>query len=94
MKTDFEGKNVVALSSIYQLITQGWFIRNINKKLALAHISNKILLNSKIKKKLFHLLIAHLILTLDFVDVRDFRRRVSHEACSIPKTVSCSDDMF
>lgn len=93
-RCDFEGKNVVSLSSIHQLITQDWFLRNINKSLALSHISNKILLNSKIKKKLFHLLITHLILLADFQDVKDFRRRVSKEANLISKIQQHNDDIF
>lgn len=76
-RSEVEGKNVVSLSSIYTLITQNWFMRNIKRQRALSHISNKILLNSKIKKKLFHLLIAHLILTDHFVDLKDFKRKIS-----------------
>ena len=68
---------MVSLSTIYTLITQDWFIRNIDKHKALSHISNKILLNSKIKKKLFHLLIVHLIINEMFIDLKDFRRKVS-----------------
>ena len=90
-RSDFEGKNVVSLSSIYVLISQDWFRRNINKELALTHISNKILLNSKIKKKLFHLLIAHLILTLTFLDVPDFKRKISREANIIAKRQYVND---
>jgi len=37
---------------------------------ALANVSNKILLNSKIKKKLFHLLIAKVILLNRYSDVK------------------------
>ncbi len=73
------------------LISQDWFRRNINKEMALAHISNKILLNSKIKKKLFHLLIAHLILTLTFLDVPDFKRKISREANIIAKKQYAND---
>ena len=82
---------MVSLSSIYVLISQDWFRRNINKELALTHISNKILLNSKIKKKLFHLLIAHLILTLTFLDVPDFKRKISREANIIAKRQYVND---
>lgn len=54
---------MVSLGSMHLLITQGWFLRNINKEAAVAHIANKIFLNSKIKKKLFHVLIAHTVLS-------------------------------
>jgi len=79
---------VVSLGTIYTLISQGWFIRNVNRDRALSHISNKILLNSKIKKKLFHLLMVALILGNYFSDVKDFKRRVSREASMISKKCS------
>ena len=66
-------------------------MRNIKKQKALSHISNKILLNSKIKKKLFHLLIANLILTDTFTDVKDFKRKVSREANIISKKQYSND---
>ncbi len=50
---------------IFKLTREPWFERNINKNQVLINISNKILMNSKIKKKLFHLLIAQEILLKD-----------------------------
>jgi hypothetical protein len=84
-RSEVEGRNVVSLGTIYALISQGWFVRNVNRESALSHISNKILLNSKIKKKLFHLLMASLILGSYFQDVKDFKRKVSREANTISK---------
>lgn len=52
------------------------------------------MLNSKIKKKLFHLLIAHLILSTDFIDSKDFKRKVSKEANIISKKYQQNDDIF
>ena len=69
-------------------------MRNINKKGALAHISNKILINSKIKKKLFHILIAHLIFTSEYSDLKDFKHRVSKEANRIARRPVPQDDLF
>lgn len=82
------------LISIYTLVTQDWFLRNINKQEALSHLSNKILINSKIKKKLFHLLIAQLILMTDFIDVKDFKRKISREANLIAKRKLANDEIF
>ena len=69
-------------------------MRNIKRQRALSHISNKILLNSKIKKKLFHLLIAHLILTDHFVDLKDFKRKISRSANIISKKQYANDELF
>ena len=85
---------MVSLSSIYTLITQDWFRRNINNENLLAHISNKILLNSKIKKKLFHLLIAQTILMHTYFDPKDFKRRVSKEANIIARKPAPTDHLF
>lgn len=93
-RSEFEGKNVVSLGSIYLLITQDWFTRNINKEGALAHISNKIFINSKIKKKLFHILIAHIILMSTHADLKEFKRRVSKEANLIARKALPQDKLF
>jgi hypothetical protein len=93
-RCDFEGKNVVSLTSIFTLITQDWFRRNINREAALAHLSNKVLINSKIKKKLFHLLIAHLILMPDHRELKEFKRRISREANLIARKQLPHDELF
>ena len=93
-RSEVEGRNVVSLGTIYALISQGWFVRNVNRELALSHISNKILLNSKIKKKLFHLLMAGLILGSFFQDVKDFKRRVSREANAISEKCYPNEEVF
>jgi len=46
---------------IFKLTREPWFERNINKSQVVVNISNKILMNSKIKKKLFHLLMGQYI---------------------------------
>jgi hypothetical protein len=93
-RSEVEGKNVVSLGSIFVLITQDWFVRNINRQSALSHISIKILLNSKIKKKLFHLLIVDLILNGHFADCKDFKRKISREANIISKKHYPNDEIF
>ena len=85
---------MVSLSEIYSLLVQDWFVRNVNPSEAVVHISNKILLNSKIKKKMFHLLIAQLILLGTFADCKDFRRKVSKEAILISKKPLPNDETF
>jgi hypothetical protein len=93
-RSEFEGKNVVSLGSMHLLITQGWFVRNIDREAAIGHISNKIFMNSKIKKKLFHILVAHFMLSSGHLELRDFRRRVSREANAIAKRALPQDDLF
>ena len=79
---------------MHVLITQDWFVRNIGREAAIAHISNKIFINSKIKKKLFHVLIAHFILSSGHLELKDFRRRVSREANTIARRALPQDDLF
>ncbi len=57
-RKSFEGKNVVSLTQIHKLMSQTWFKKYINIDVLISNMSNKILMNSKIKKKLFHLLLA------------------------------------
>jgi hypothetical protein len=54
----FEGKNVVSLAVLHQLISQPWFTEAVDRDALLASVCSKILVNSKIKKKLFHLKVA------------------------------------
>jgi hypothetical protein len=56
-RESFEGKNVVSLAEIHRVLSQEWFREGINLTALVSNMSNKILMNSKIKKKLFHLLL-------------------------------------
>lgn len=69
----YETKNVVSLSVLFKLISQPWFKHNVDKTQLLRVVSNKLLVNSKIKKKAFHLKMAELILNSTYVDERDFK---------------------
>ncbi len=93
-RSEFEGKNVVSLGSMHLLITQGWFQRNISREAAVAHISNKIFINSKIKKKLFHVLIAHAILAHSALELTEFKRKISREANAIARRPLPHDELF
>lgn len=53
---------MVSLSVLYGLISQKWFEENVDRDNMLKVVSNKILLNSKIKKKVFHLKIAEVVI--------------------------------
>jgi len=48
-----------------------------------ANISNKILMNSKIKKKLFHIKVAKVLLNSDTVDPKIYKKNVSRSANKI-----------
>ena len=79
----FEGKNVVSLTLIYQLLSEKWFNENVNKELLAANISNKILLNSKIKKKLFHLKVTSVLLHTNVSEAKFYKKQVSKMANTI-----------
>lgn len=57
-REEFEGKNVVSLSLIHRLMGAEWFRVSVDVRVVVSTICNKILMNSKIKKKLFHLYIV------------------------------------
>lgn len=82
-REEFQGKNVVSLSLIFQLLSEQWFHRNVNKRLLEANISNKILMNSKIKKKLFHLKVAKILLNSEAFDAKVYKKNVSRGANKI-----------
>lgn len=79
-RESFESKNVVSLAEIHKVITQDWFRENINLTALVSNMSNKILMNSKIKKKLFHLLLIKELFTLPSLDVKEFKKQVSRKA--------------
>ena len=61
----------------------------------LANLSNKIMMNSKIKKKLFHLKVAKAIFSLPLMEAKEFKKTVSKEANNIAAECSTkSDELF
>jgi hypothetical protein len=69
-RESFEGKNVVSLAEIYRVMSQPWFAATINLPALVSNMSNKILMNSKIKKKLFHLLLVKDLFAIPLDDPR------------------------
>ena len=51
-------------------MSQPWFRESINITMLLSNMSNKILMNSKIKKKLFHLLLIKELFAIPLADSR------------------------
>lgn len=82
-RASFEGKNVVSLAEIHCVLRQGWFQESINLPALTATVSNKLLMNSKIKKKLFHLLLLPRLLALPRHDARLFKKSVSQAATQV-----------
>lgn len=82
----FEGKNVVSLAVIYQLITQKWFVEGVDRSHLLGIVCSKILVNSKIKKKIFHLKVAEVIINSPFHNEKDFRHYVSKQIAALATT--------
>lgn len=78
---------MVSLSLIFQLLSEEWFHRNVNKTLLEANISNKILMNSKIKKKLFHLKVAKILLHSEAHDAKVYKKNVSRGANKIASEI-------
>ena len=86
---------MVSLGLIHQLITQSWFNKNVDRQVLLANLSNKIMMNSKIKKKLFHLKVAKAIFSLPLMEAKEFKKTVSKEANNIAAECSTkSDELF
>lgn len=79
----FEGKNVVSLAVIHQLITQKWFIKGVDRSHLLGIVCSKILVNSKIKKKIFHLKVAEMIINCAIHNEKDFRHYVSKQIATL-----------
>jgi PIN domain nuclease of toxin-antitoxin system len=84
----FEGKNVVSLAEIHKVMSQEWFSKGINLAALVSSMSNKILMNSKIKKKLFHLLLIKELFTIPVDDAREFKKMVSKKS-SLIRNSSC-----
>lgn len=85
---------MVSLSLIYQLLSEDWFTRSVNKGLLEANISNKILMNSKIKKKLFHLKVAKVLLHSHAQDAKEYKKNVSRSANAIAAQLEEDDNLF
>lgn len=80
---------------IFNLTREPWFERNINKSQVVVNISNKILMNSKIKKKLFHLLMGQYILLEDSSkEIKEFKKNISKMASKISTENLPSDELF
>ena len=90
-RQQFEGKNVVSLTLMHHLLSESWFLRGVNKRILEANISNKILLNSKIKKKLFHLKAASILLHTETTDPKAYKKLVSRKANLIASTIVEND---
>jgi len=61
-------------------MSQEWFNQGINMTALVSNMSNKILMNSKIKKKLFHLLLIKELFAIPLQDAREFKKQVSKKA--------------
>lgn len=57
-------------------------------------MSNKILMNSKIKKKLFHLLLIRELFTIPLHDAREFKKMVSKKANEVSESNLPNDELF
>jgi hypothetical protein len=62
------------------VLSQEWFREGINLTALVSNMSNKILMNSKIKKKLFHLLLIRELFSLPRHDAKEFKKLVSRRA--------------
>lgn len=93
-RESFEGKNVVSLAEIHRVMSQGWFQEGINLTALLSNMSNKILMNSKIKKKLFHLLLIRDLFAIPLQDPREFKKLVSKKANEVSQSKLPDDPLF
>lgn len=93
-REEFEGKNVVSLSLIHKLVSEEWFVSRINKTEMESNISNKILLNSKIKRKLFHLKATHILLNTVSPTPKLFKKQVSSRVNSIASSLFENHELF
>lgn len=84
----------MSLTLIHQLLSENWFNENVNKRLLEANISNKILLNSKIKKKLFHLKVTSVLLYTNATEAKFYKKFVSKKANSIASHIIENDEVF
>jgi hypothetical protein len=84
---------VVSLAVIHQLITQGWFLEGVDRNNLLAIVCSKILVNSKIKKKIFHLKVAEVIINSQIANEKEFRHYVSKQI-AILATAKIENDEF
>jgi hypothetical protein len=57
-------------------------------------MSNKILMNSKIKKKLFHLLLIRELFSIPLEDPREFKKIVSKRASEVSQSHLPTDALF
>jgi hypothetical protein len=75
-------------------MSQEWFSDGINLAALVSSMSNKILMNSKIKKKLFHLLLIRELFTIPLQDPREFKKQVSKKANEVSESKLPDDQLF
>jgi hypothetical protein len=85
---------VVSLAEIYRVMSQPWFGGTINLPALVSNMSNKILMNSKIKKKLFHLLLVRDLFAIPRDDPREFKKLVSRHANDVALSTFSPDALF
>lgn len=90
----FEGKNVVSLAVLHHLISKPWFTRVVDRQMLLSVVCNKIMVNSKIKKKLFHLKVAEILIACNLPNERDFRHHVSRSVAQLSTACVEPDEFF
>ena len=74
---------MVSLAVIHQLITQRWFVEGVDRTHLLGIVCSKILVNSKIKKKIFHLKVAEVIINSHFYHEKDISHDVSKQIATL-----------
>ncbi len=85
---------MVSLAEIHKVLSQGWFGERINLVALASNMSNKILMNSKIKKKLFHLLLIRELFFIPRQDPREFKKLVSKQANEVAHCKLPNDPLF
>ena len=75
-------------------MSQQWFGEGINFPALVSNISNKILMNSKIKKKLFHLLLVRELFSIPLENAREFKKLVSRRANEVAQSHLPDDPLF
>ena len=74
---------MVSQAGIHQLITQKWFGEGVDRSHLVGIVCSKILVNSKIKKKIFHLKVAEVIINSHADNEKDFRHYVSKQIATL-----------
>ena len=88
----YETKNVVSLSVVYTLLSQPWFKTRVDRAALLRAVSNRLLVNSKVKRKAFHLKMAQVLLGEVFESERRFKDAISTGMARLSKAVFKTHD--